>query len=910
MMNPPSDFLKYIGTPFEPYILPIIPAGAELIEASKLSPEQLGKIPGKWFPQPRKWAGFYGWQAHRATRFDIERWHGWQDDDKYGSAIALCLRTNYLPAVDIDVNNAAIAAEVRLLVQLRLGAPGAVRCRHGSPRQLMFYGHKPHTAPITKGRLAWTIVETGEECAIEILGHGQQGVAEGPHAKGAMHYWENGQGLIEGFETMRDNLLTIEDIDQMMVALRDWIDNDPRFERKKLSLPTGGTGEHAVSIEDLMSRNRVKGDDGMALLARAIDAIDINAPLLSDYHTWLNLLRAIKAACGGDQAFYADHVLPWLQQNSGNAAKGEEWLEARWESFKDSELGASYVFGVASAFGFKEGNSERAPDIFAGHPNPLEARDEVDQDTAGSGSNSTALPFGAGAAGGGGPLAPRDTHRALALDFITLHGHEWRFSTDAKRWYRYDATAGIWRTDEGVISIIGAMLANVAQTIRRTVMGPNGEQRARNLESAGAVFAVERLLRGEPTMMAQERDFDADAHLLNTPSWVVDLRTGQFYQHDASYLMRQSTLIDPDVTAIVPWEHMDDSAALQAHMAARMPRFLFTLKNLDGTHHADGANGDFIPATGAVYGYVLIGEIRHASIFFLEGEPGLGKTQVWQVLYEAMAGKLDTGYAKQVTAAFIQKNGEGHRFDMATIIGKRMLFLDETMLAMSFDEARMSMLGSGDTIECEIKFGRDSVKFVNRAKLCISGNHRPHFVSGEAGGLASRLMLIEAKGENLRGSAVDIHNVASQIVAEEGPAVLTWAIQNAVLDYAEGGHARFHRLMASAKAAAAEYTRQDSTVVQWVESRMELGEGLEIDLVDAFTSYKDYQKSVGEKSNVKQSDLKRLLQAAYKGQLEFPKRTTRPHPNRIYIKGLGNPRPVDANGNIVAFPGQQQKREV
>ena len=32
MTNPPTDFLKYIGTPFQPYILPIIPAGAALRE--------------------------------------------------------------------------------------------------------------------------------------------------------------------------------------------------------------------------------------------------------------------------------------------------------------------------------------------------------------------------------------------------------------------------------------------------------------------------------------------------------------------------------------------------------------------------------------------------------------------------------------------------------------------------------------------------------------------------------------------------------------------------------------------------------------------------------------------------------------------------------------------------------------
>src|SRR5271165_1706439 len=343
--------------------------------------------------------------------------------------------------------------------------------------------------------------------------------------------------------------------------------------------------------------------------------------------------------------------------------------------------------------------------------------------------------------------------------------------------------------------------------------------------------------------------------------------------------MRQSTLIDPEISAQISWDQLDDQAAVEAHMAKWAPRFLLTL-NLDGTNDRQGPTPDFILSVGAVYGYVIIGEIRHHGVFFLEGEPGIGKTQVWQVLYEALAGEHGHGYAKQVTADFISKNGEGHRFDISMIIGKRMLFLDETMMAMSFDEARMSNLASGKTMECEIKFGRDSVKFANRAKLCISGNHRPHFISGEAGGLASRLMLFEAKGKSLRGSAIGINNVATQIVQDEGPAILMWAIQNAWLDYAAEGHTRYHRLMATAKAAAAEYTRQDSPVVQWVDDCMELSLEFDIDLVDALKDYIAYHKDFGEKRKPRPTDLKRLLLAAYK-DLEWDTRKGGEHPNRV-----------------------------
>jgi hypothetical protein len=49
-------------------------------------------------------------------------------------------------------------------------------------------------------------------------------------------------------------------------------------------------------------------------------------------------------------------------------------------------------------------------------------------------------------------------------------------------------------------------------------------------------------------------------------------------------------------------------------------------QKLRWAQHADGYSPSLIPAMGAVYGYALIGEVRHAGIFFLEGDPGLGKS--------------------------------------------------------------------------------------------------------------------------------------------------------------------------------------------------------------------------------------------------------------------------------------------
>src|ERR1700760_4819576 len=82
MGHPLSDFLKFIGTDFERYILPIIPASARLSENSKLTEGQLGKIPGLWLPEERAWIGFKNWSNHYvyAKAWSLRHWQRWQTE--------------------------------------------------------------------------------------------------------------------------------------------------------------------------------------------------------------------------------------------------------------------------------------------------------------------------------------------------------------------------------------------------------------------------------------------------------------------------------------------------------------------------------------------------------------------------------------------------------------------------------------------------------------------------------------------------------------------------------------------------------------------------------------------------------------------------------------------------------------
>jgi hypothetical protein len=377
MSNPPSDFVKFAGTDFEPYILPIIPVGARLTENSSLNPEQLGKIPGQWLPDVKAWRGYVNWQDRwaRSGKKDLERRQSWQAEYAQAIAavrpiaIAVGMNTRVFNCFDIDSDDPVIADKIEPLIAEQMGGTPLVRLRHGSCRRVLFYEYDQHTAPIRKHRLAFGDAQ-GNKHIVEYLAHGQQVVIEGPHAKGTMHYWREG-GLLEHRAWLADNLVNGDQVEKCMRALGEWLDDAEGLDRIKLTVPTGSSRASAIKIDDPGSPHLASDMD---LLARAVRAIDLNDPRLDDYLTWIALVIAVKAACGGRHEFYEEVVWPWLQTNPINVLPDESGVEGdirmldKWNSIKDAQNGADFIYEWAALFGFGDGVAARAEELFRNAP--------------------------------------------------------------------------------------------------------------------------------------------------------------------------------------------------------------------------------------------------------------------------------------------------------------------------------------------------------------------------------------------------------------------------------------------------------------------------------------------------------------------------------------------------------------
>jgi P4 family phage/plasmid primase-like protien len=299
---------------------------------------------------------------------------------------------------------------------------------------------------------------------------------------------------------------------------------------------------------------------------------------------------------------------------------------------------------------------------------------------------------------------------------------------------------------------------------------------------------------------------------------------------------------------------------------------------------ADG-RGWVIPFLQRWFGYCLTGETGHQHFLFIQGLPGTGKTQLIAILL-----KLMHTYATTLRGVWMMKNAE-KRFDMIKVVGKRMGFGDETQKGATFDEERISNVAGSDVLQAEIKGGKE-FDFPNRIKLNLTGNHRPNFISGEAGGLMRRLLLLEVTSKPLKeikGLKVE-KKFAERVVAAEGPAILMWAIEGAMIDYADTTDLEFDELTAPMVAAAKAYTRENSLYWQSFEARMRLGplDELKIDLLEAFEQFKSYVYDTTKvRTNDRRTDFKAAVKAMFGDKIELAIAKTRPNPGRAIIKGLG-----------------------
>ena len=282
---------------------------------------------------------------------------------------------------------------------------------------------------------------------------------------------------------------------------------------------------------------------------------------------------------------------------------------------------------------------------------------------------------------------PQHSDDWLALIFTNRHD-DLRYCAAWNKWLRWDNTR--WLVDETkqVFDLARKICREVAVECRA-----KDPQTAKQLVAAKRVAAVVMLAQSDRVHAATVDQWDADPWLLNTPDYVIDLRTGVQRTHSPEDYITRLAAVSPGGECRTWHAFLDRVTAGDKELQSFLQR---------------------------VAGYSLTGITTEHALFFLYGKGANGKS----VFVNTIAGILADYHKTAPIETFTASHGDRHPTDLARLRGARAVTATETEEGRRWAESRIKALTGGDRISARF-MRQDFFEYMPQFKLIIAGNHKP-----------------------------------------------------------------------------------------------------------------------------------------------------------------------------------------
>jgi putative DNA primase/helicase len=267
--------------------------------------------------------------------------------------------------------------------------------------------------------------------------------------------------------------------------------------------------------------------------------------------------------------------------------------------------------------------------------------------------------------------------------------------------------------------------------------------------SARGLRAILSLAQLEPTLRAEDKEFDAHPHLLNVRNGVLDLDQGTLLAHAAELKFTRR--------AGVEWQEGADCPRWKAH--------------LDRIFEGDQALIDFMQrwAGRALSG---VSQSDNCRILMPYGTGANGKTVTVETL-SVLLGDYAKSSDFQTWCASKEGGGSAQRQDLVDLAGVRLVTATESGYHHSLDEALLKAYTGGERVSPRGMYARQAKVYTPHFSLLLSTNHLPR-LEGSDRGFWRRFLKI--------GFTVEIpepdqdHQLLAKL-REELPGILLWALQ-------------------------------------------------------------------------------------------------------------------------------------
>jgi putative DNA primase/helicase len=401
--------------------------------------------------------------------------------------------------------------------------------------------------------------------------------------------------------------------------------------------------------------------------------------------------------------------------------------------------------------------------------------------------------------GGGEIVGPTPTWAsddALALELARRLDGSWHYVPLWDDWFYWDGH--LWRRDAGL-----SVLNPIREVCRWVSAGIDTKSLARTVSNGRTIFNVEKLARADDRIQRNIDDFDADDWSINTPGGIIDLRTGELYEHRREKLMTQMAGATPEGDCPV-WR-----------------KFLGEFTGGDQPYQ------DYLQR---VVGYSLTGSTEEEMFVFLYGPANTGKSKFIQAV-RLLHGTYGCSSSMDT---FIATQNHGHNTQIAKFVGKRLVTASETDEGCRWDQQRMTQLTGRDEISANF-MRQDEFEYYPKFLLMFAGNHRPRLFS-DGGAMRRRMHLLPCKH---RPAKIDKHLI-DKLKAELG-GIMKWAVLGAVLW-------KQHGLMPPpiVTQATNDYFVAEDVLSAWIDERCDVTKSHEAQTRDLYNDYKAWAKAANE----------------------------------------------------------------
>lgn len=621
----------------------------------------------------------------------------------------LGLKADNYPALDIDVDNEQLAKVVENEARKYFG-DGPVRTSRGDRRLLVFRTDTPFK------RIWAKITYKGEEHLVECLGVGLQYLVHGRHPSGNDYGWV-GEPLAEYDPAS----LPLVDADRV-IGFFSHI-------REKLA----GRAEVEIGIDKTREkkRNIPPQEELRAPSLGELEALVATIPNDGTYDSrddYITMGIAIKAA-GGDEALYI--FQEWCSRWEGGENDPDD-VEGDWHRMHPPfTIGWEYLLGEAGLSSLRVAQEEFEADEGAVPPPKVEKEEMMT-----------------------GVIELSDTWVVEKLAGILRK--QLRFVPETGNWHIWAGHAWIQDRKNLADHLIRRALVRLSSALVEQAKGIGDEERrgqvrkfAASLQTRNALTKALPELQAHPRITLLLAEFDSDPWALNTPSGIVDLRTGELLPSDPSKLHSRSAAVAPKVGKAPNWES-----------------FL---------QEATGGDKDLQRFLQKQVGYSLTANTQEQTLVFIHGPPLTGKS----VFIETIGGIFGSYRENAPMESFTSSKSDRHPTDLAKLAGSRLVTAVETAAGRSWDSQRIKSLTGGDVITARF-LHQNFFDYKPTFKIVIVGNHEP-IIQGTDEAMMRRLRVVPFESHPLK-----VDRLLGEKLKDEWPQILQWAIEGCLLWLKEG----------------------------------------------------------------------------------------------------------------------------